>query len=39
MIEQVNLPVYALGGVGLNDLEMAWKQGAQGIAGISDWWS
>ncbi len=39
MVEQVNLPVYALGGVGLNDLEMAWKQGAQGIAGISDWWS
>jgi len=33
-VAQVNLPVYALGGLQPGDLEMAWQQGGQGIAGI-----
>ncbi len=33
-IEAINLPIYALGGMHLNDLEQAWTYGAQGIAGI-----
>ena len=33
--EQVNLPVFALGGLGLCDLDKAAAAGAQGIAGIS----
>jgi len=37
-IEQVNMPVYALGGVSENDLAQAWSCGAQGIAGISALW-
>ena len=32
------LPVYAIGGVGPRDLEHAWRQGAQGVAGISAYW-
>ena len=32
------LPVYAIGGVGPADLEQAWRQGAQGVAGISAYW-
>lgn len=35
LIEQVNLPVYALGGLRLDDLELALANGAQGLAGIS----
>lgn len=38
MIENVPLPVYALGGVGENDMQAAWQQGAQGIAAISALW-
>ena len=34
LVVQVNLPVYALGGVNLADNEMAWHCGGQGIAGI-----
>lgn len=33
-VAQVNLPVYALGGVSVADKETAWGCGAQGIAGI-----
>ncbi|MDE2149625.1 MAG: Nudix family hydrolase [Gammaproteobacteria bacterium] len=33
------LPVYAIGGVGPRDLQTAWKNGAQGVAGISAYWS
>lgn len=29
-----HVPVYALGGMRLDDLEVAWRSGAQGIAGI-----
>jgi 8-oxo-dGTP diphosphatase len=32
------LPVYAIGGVGPADLEMAWRNGAQGVAGIRAYW-
>lgn len=32
------LPVYAIGGLGPDDLEEAWRHGAQGIAGISAYW-
>ncbi|QWF71715.1 Nudix family hydrolase [Methylomonas paludis] len=35
LTDQVNLPVYALGGLGLADLDQASQSGAQGIAGIS----
>jgi 8-oxo-dGTP diphosphatase len=35
LIEQVNLPVYALGGLRLDDLEIALANGAQGVAGIT----
>lgn len=34
-IEQINLPVYALGGLQITDLGQAVAAGAQGIAGIS----
>ncbi len=34
LVAQVNLPVYALGGVSVADKETAWASGAQGIAGI-----
>jgi 8-oxo-dGTP diphosphatase len=32
------MPVYALGGLGLDDLDYAKECGAQGIAGIGNWW-
>lgn len=34
LVAQVNLPVYALGGVNLVNKETAWNCGGQGIAGI-----
>ncbi len=34
LIEQVNLPVFALGGLSLNDIEPVVQAGGQGIAGI-----
>ncbi|HID83475.1 MAG TPA: Nudix family hydrolase [Chromatiales bacterium] len=36
--EQVNRPVFALGGVSRADLLTAWEHGAQGVAGISQFW-
>ena len=36
--EQVNRPVFALGGVSRGDISTAWKKGAQGVAGISQFW-
>lgn len=36
--EGFNLPVYAIGGLGPDDLARAWQHGAQGIAGISAYW-
>jgi len=35
---EVPLPVYALGGLGPQDLAAAWSHGAQGVAAISAWW-
>ena len=34
-VNDANLPVYALGGVGPQDLQTAYDHGAQGVAGIS----
>ncbi|NBC48818.1 MAG: Nudix family hydrolase [Gammaproteobacteria bacterium] len=39
LVEPAPLPVYALGGVGDPDLQTAWRHGAQGVAGISGFWS
>lgn len=39
LIEEVSLPVYALGGVGPEDLETAFASGAQGIAAIGALWA
>lgn len=36
---QSALPCYALGGVGENDIEASWQHGAQGVAGISNFWN
>lgn len=38
LTEQSVLPVYALGGMRLSDLDAAFRQGAQGIAAISGLW-
>ncbi|MET0088537.1 MAG: Nudix family hydrolase [Candidatus Thiodiazotropha sp.] len=38
-VDQVNLPVFALGGVNGEDLARACEAGAQGIAGIRAFWS
>jgi 8-oxo-dGTP diphosphatase len=38
LIARVPFPVYALGGLGLEHLEEAWKRGAQGIAAIRALW-
>ena len=38
LIENIPVPVYALGGVSENDLKTAWQHGAQGIAAISALW-
>jgi 8-oxo-dGTP diphosphatase len=32
------LPVYAIGGLGPADLDIAWSRGAQGVAGIGAYW-
>ena len=39
MIAQVNVPVFALGGVSRSDTEKAWLAGAQGIAAIGGLWN
>jgi len=38
MIEGMQMPVYALGGVREDDIETAWQRGGQGIAAISAFW-
>jgi 8-oxo-dGTP diphosphatase len=38
-VERVNLPVYALGGMGWDDMLRARQHGAQGVAGISGFWA
>jgi 8-oxo-dGTP diphosphatase len=37
-IKNINIPVYALGGLGTDDLDVAIDHGAQGIAAISQLW-
>jgi 8-oxo-dGTP diphosphatase len=37
-VDQVNIPVYALGGMVPDDLKQAKLAGAQGVAGISTYW-
>lgn len=39
MVSNVNMPVYALGGVSRHDTEQAWLSGGQGIAAISALWN
>jgi len=39
LIEHINVPVYALGGVAEKDVEIAWDHGAQGVAAISAFWN
>lgn len=39
LVEKINCPVYALGGMQSADLYKAIGCGAQGIASISEWWS
>ncbi|MCG7912464.1 MAG: Nudix family hydrolase [Candidatus Thiodiazotropha weberae] len=39
LVDQVNLPVYALGGLSADDLPNAILKGAQGVAAISAFWS
>ena len=39
LVEPVDFPVYALGGLGRGDREAAWAAGAQGIAAIRGLWS
>ncbi|MBK5941037.1 thiamine monophosphate synthase [Halochromatium roseum] len=39
LVDRACLPVYALGGVDEGDLETAISHGAQGVAGISGFWS
>ncbi|MFK8067123.1 MAG: Nudix family hydrolase [Gammaproteobacteria bacterium] len=38
LIEKINIPVYALGGLSITDLETAWEHGAQGVAMIRAGW-
>lgn len=38
LVQTVNLPVYALGGMGREDIAKARSMGGQGIAGISAFW-
>jgi len=38
LVASAVLPVYALGGLGPGDLELAFAHGAQGVAGISGFW-
>lgn len=39
LVATATVPVYALGGLSLTDIAEARSAGAQGIAGISFWWS
>jgi len=38
LVEQVNFPVYALGGMDRKERWIAWEHGAQGVAGIGGFW-
>ena len=38
LVDTVNLPVYALGGLGRHDCTVAWRAGAQGVAAMRGLW-
>jgi len=38
LLERVNMPVYALGGMRLEDVTAAWQHGGQGIAAVRALW-
>ncbi len=38
IVESAAIPVYALGGLRVDELTEAWNAGAQGVAGISGFW-
>jgi 8-oxo-dGTP diphosphatase len=38
LVEQATIPVFALGGLAEAQIELAYKNGAQGVAGIRAWW-
>jgi 8-oxo-dGTP diphosphatase len=38
LVDSFNLPVFALGGLGADACEDAWRRGAQGVAGIRGLW-
>ncbi len=38
LVDEVALPVYALGGMHAGLMELAWASGAQGVAGIRGFW-
>lgn len=39
LVDDINIPVYALGGVTAEDIEQSWNSGGQGIAAISAFWN
>jgi 8-oxo-dGTP diphosphatase len=39
LVDHINMPVYALGGVAADDIEQAWNSGGQGVAAISAFWN
>jgi 8-oxo-dGTP diphosphatase len=39
MVDDINIPVYALGGMTVDDIERAWRSGGQGIAAIGALWN
>jgi 8-oxo-dGTP diphosphatase len=38
LVDNINIPVYALGGMTVDDIEQVWRSGGQGIAAISSLW-
>lgn len=38
LVDEINVPVYALGGLSAGDIELAWRSGGQGIAAIGALW-
>ena len=38
LADAASMPVYALGGVGVEDLPQTWRRGGFGVAGISAFW-
>jgi len=39
LVDDINIPVYALGGMTANDIEQAWNSGGQGVAAIGAFWN